>query len=378
MKIFHLADLHIGKTIYGCSLLTEQRQIFGQLLGYVVSEQPDAVLLCGDIYDKSTPGADAVALYDYLLTALAETKTPVFIIGGNHDSPERLAFGGRIMQDSGIYIYSIFAGTPRQICLRDKFGRVDFYLLPFLRPAIVRPFFPDRTIDSYTAAWEAVLSSCQPDGAVRNILLAHQFVVASAAEPARSDSETEIGGINGIDAGLFSAFDYVALGHIHGPQSIGRPTVRYAGSPLKYSFSEVRQNKAVTVVELGVKGDLEISALPLTSARDLRKIAGPLECLLSQEVVAAGNPEDYLQVTLTDERDTPYALERLRLCYPNVLQINRERRSLSEPDVQAAAAEHKNNRELLAEFFHKQNGRPLTEGQAALAFTVLREEEEES
>lgn len=280
MKIFHLADLHIGKSVNGFSLIEDQKYILLQILEYIDAERPDTVCIAGDIYDKTVPSGAAVSLLDDFLTALTERNVIVFCISGNHDSPERLAFANRIMQNKGIYISGVFDGKIKTVPVRDSFGTVHVHLLPFVKPANVRPFYPEASIESYTDALQTVLLHNPIDRKERNVLVAHQFVLPMQGDVERSDSETEpVGGLSGIPVNLFDEYDYVALGHIHGPQSIGRDCVRYSGSPLKYSFSEAAHKKAITVVDLAEKGECAIANLPLIPLRDMRKISEPFEAL---------------------------------------------------------------------------------------------------
>lgn len=378
MKFFHLADLHIGKTVNGFSMLEDQRFIFAQVIEYIATEQPDAVLLCGDIYDKTVPGADAVALYDDLLTALAGTGVPALVISGNHDSPERLAFAGRLLESSGIHMYGQFDGSLHAVTLADAFGEVDFYMLPFIRPAAVRPFFPDASIESYTDAVTAALEGAATGAKKRSVLLAHQYVTSRGEEPLRAESETEpVGGLNAVDAALFAPFCYVALGHLHGAQKIGSERVRYGGSPLKYSFSEWRQQKSVAMVELNAEGGVQTTLLPLSPRHDMRKIRGPIDALLRADVVNEVDPLDYLHITLTDEQHPPDAHGRLRAVYPNMMDIefDNSRTRAASAFTGDAAVEQKTAAELLADFFAEQNGRPMNPAQQALAETLLRKAE---
>ena len=271
MKFFHLSDLHLGKRLNEFNLLEDQDYILRVILGLLDEEKPDAVLLAGDIYDKAVPSAEAVQLFDFFLRRLAERGLQVFVISGNHDSPERIAFGSRLMDPSGIHMSPVYDGAVRPISLRDEWGEVKVYMLPFLKPAHVRRFFPEAEIGSYTDAMRTVIEAMDVDPAARNLLVTHQFVTGAA----RSESEEiSVGGTDNVDASVFDRFDYVALGHIHSPQSVERESLRYCGTPLKYSFSEARQEKSVTVVELGRKGELRLRTLPLTPLRDMRELRG--------------------------------------------------------------------------------------------------------
>ena len=368
MKFLHIADLHIGKVLHGVSLLEEQKEIFQQILRYVENEKPEAVIIAGDIYDKAVPQAAAVELFDQLLTELVSCKASVMVVAGNHDSPERLAYAARLLASRDVHLCGAYAGQIPQVVKQDAFGEVVFHLLPFVRPAMVRSFFPALSIDSHQDAVAAILQkdgwSEQP-GAVkkgRHVLVAHQYVKGLGEEPERSASEViQVGGLDGVDAGLFAAFDYVALGHLHGPQSVGAAKNRYAGSPLKYSFSEYLQKKAVTMVEMGETGEVVITSLPLSPFRDLRKLRGPLTGLLQQGVQEPGR-EDYLHVTLTDEEEIIDPIGKLRQVFPNVLQLEIDNtRTRAEGNFTLTEIrEEKSLLDLFRLFYQEQNGSPLS------------------
>lgn len=385
MKLLHIADLHIGKIVNGFSLLEDQRFTLAGVLEIARREETDALLLAGDLYDKSAPSAEAVALLDWFLTRASEMELPCFAIPGNHDSSERVAYAAGPLARQGIYVAPLFDGTVAHYSLEDEHGPVVFWLLPFLKPAQVRPHFPDAEIGTdYTAAIEAVLGACPLDAGTRNVLLCHQFVTAGGIEPERCDSELSIGGLDNVDASVFDRFDYVALGHIHRAQRIGRDEVRYAGSILKYSASEVAHVKSATLVTLGAKGadggcPIEIEAIPIPPLHDMRRIKGPLEELVSPAVVEAADAEDYLHVTLTDERPLIDALARLRAVYPNVMSLEYacDERARAEADSPAPADEPDLNPFMLFErFFEEQTGAALTDEQKAIAEGALRRQKE--
>lgn len=367
MKFIHLSDLHLGKRVNECSMLEDQAHILRQILNIVEAEQPDGVLIAGDVYDKSTPSAEAVSALDEFLVALAGLGTQVFVISGNHDSPERLAFGGRLMRLSGIHMAPVYGGKVEPIPLTDDYGPVMVYLLPFVKPAHVRPFFPEREIATYSDAIAAAIEDMNIDSSRRNVLVTHQFVTGAA----RCESEERtVGGTDNVDASLFDPFDYVALGHLHGPQAVGRETVRYCGTPLKYSFSEARQEKSVTVVELMEKGTVQIRTIPLTPLRDMTELRGSFA-----ELTAPGSgKDDYLRITLTDEQDVPDAMAKLRLYYPNVMRLdydNQRTRAKACLD-NGADPENKTPLELLEEFYAQQNGQPMTQEQRKFAQTLMQ------
>ncbi|MDR2296682.1 MAG: exonuclease SbcCD subunit D [Clostridiales Family XIII bacterium] len=358
MKLLHLADLHLGKRVNEFSMIEDQKHILERILRISEEERPDGVLIAGDVYDKSQPSAEAVELLDEFLTSLTACGRPVFMIGGNHDSPERLSFGSRILRKNGLHIAGAFAGTLQRVSQEDAHGIVNIYMLPFLKPAMLRPFL-EQPAESYDAAVRAVVSAAGIDEGERNVLLAHQFAVSGLRQPARSESEAlSVGGLDNVDISAFAPFDYVALGHLHRPQSIGRATVRYAGSPLKYSFSEARHEKSATLVELGEKGDLSIRPAPLVPLRDLREIKGPLAALLHAGREDAEGAEDYIRATLTDEEALYDAIGCLRGVYPNLMALDfensRSRQAVLSQSADADAAE-KSPMELFAAFYRLQN-----------------------
>ena len=370
MKLFHLSDLHLGKRVNGFSMLEDQCHILTQILALADSEQPDGILIAGDVYDKSVPGTEAVRLFDDFLYALAQRKIPTFVISGNHDSPERLAFGGRLMGDSGIYLSPVYDGNILPIRLTDAFGPVDFYLLPFVKPAHVRRYFPDEDIESYTDALACAIRALHLDPTARNILVTHQFVTGAA----RSDSEEiSVGGTDNVALSVFDDFDYVALGHIHGPQTLAENRVRYCGTPLKYSFSEAKHQKSVTVVELAEKGSVTLHTLPLTPLHDLRELKGSYADITYKPNWENTATDDYLHITLTDEEDVPDALTKLRIIYPNLMKLdydNQRTRTQAtlEIDTEAETADPLT---LLHRFYTQQNNQPLSDDQRALAQSLI-------
>lgn len=374
MKFVHIADLHIGKRIYEYSLLEDQRYILSQILSVCDEIKPDGILIAGDVYDKSIPPAEAVELLDEFLTSMAERTIPCWVISGNHDSAERLAFGSRIMAGRGIYMAGLFNGRLSPTTLQDDYGLLDIYLLPFIKPAQVRRFYPEIEIDSYETAVKTVIDNSSVDTGRRNVLVAHQFVTSGGIEPERCESESiSVGGVDNVDCSILGSFDYVALGHLHSPQSIGRETVRYAGSPLKYSFSEVRQTKSLTVVELEEKGRVIIDKVSLTPRRDMRHIKGPINNLLSPAVYLGTNTDDYLQVTLTDDEDIVDAIGKVRAVYPNILQLdydNLRSRAIYNNFLPADITQ-KTALQLFADFFELQNNLGLTAEQAEIVGQIL-------
>lgn len=363
MKFLHLADLHLGKRVNGFSMLEDQAHILRQILAILDDEQPDGVLIAGDVYDKSVPSVEAVELLDGFLTELRARGVPVLLISGNHDSPERLAFGGRVMDSCGIHISPVYNGALAPVTLHDTFGPVHVWLLPFVKPAHVRRWFPDADIESYTDAVAEAVAHMDIDTAARNVLVTHQFVTGGA----RSGSEElSVGGTDNVDSGVFAPFDYVALGHLHGAQHIGRETIRYAGSPLKYSFSEARQHKSVTVVTLGEKGDVQVRTVALTPLRELREIRGSYDELTARSFYEHTTyRSDYLHLILTDEQDVFDAMSRLRTIYPYLMTLdydNARTRAAGGMSV-PAETERRTPLELFEALYARQNHQPMSEVQ---------------
>lgn len=373
MKFLHLADLHLGKRVNGFSMLEDQAHILRQILAILDDEQPDGVLIAGDVYDKSVPSVEAVGLLDSFLTELRARGVPVLLISGNHDSPERLAFGGRVMDSCGIHISPVYDGALAPVTLHDEFGPVHVWLLPFVKPAHVRRWFPDADIESYTDAVAEAVAHMDIDTAARNVLVTHQFVTGGT----RSGSEElSVGGTDNVDSGVFAPFDYVALGHLHGAQHIGRETIRYAGSPLKYSFSEARQHKSVTVVTLGEKGDVQVRTVALTPLRELREIRGSYDELTARSFYEHTTyRSDYLHLILTDEQDVFDAMSRLRTIYPYLMTLdydNARTRAAGGTSV-PAETERRTPLELFEALYTRQNHRPMSEVQRAYIAQLMEQ-----
>lgn len=372
----HLADLHLGKRVNGFSMMEDQEYILNRILEIMEEEQPDGLLIAGDVYDKTIPPAEAVRRMDDFLTAVAAKHVPVFLISGNHDSAERVAFGHQLMQGSGIWISPVYDGTIRHHTLEDRWGEVNIYLIPFLRPSVVRSFFPDVEIEDYTDALRTIIEDLQVDTSRRNVVLAHQFVTAAGALPETCDSEQlSVGGLDRVDGSVFSPFDYTALGHLHGPQRVGSETIRYAGSPLKYSFSELHQKKSVTVVELRAKGETEIRQIPLQPRREMTELRGTFEEILA-EARKKGEPQtDYYHMILTDEIDVVDALSRLREYYPNIMLLDYDnRRTRSQKEVeQLDRVEERTPGELFAALYEQQNGQEMDSDRKEYLDGLIRE-----
>lgn len=370
MKFVHLSDLHLGKRVNEFSMIEDQAYILTKILGIVREERPDGVFIAGDVYDKSVPSVEAVSLFDNFLKQLSRQQTQVFIISGNHDSPERLGFASELIALSGIHIAPAYDGKVCPVSLEDDYGMVNVYMLPFIKPVHVRSVFPEEKAETYTEAVSAAIAHMDIREGERNILIAHQFVTGAA----RCESEDiSVGGLDNVDASVFDPFDYVALGHIHGPQQIGRESVRYCGTPLKYSFSEAKQCKSVTVAELKEKGDLGIRTVSLTPLRDLRELKGTYEELVNRKNYEGTALEDYLHITLTDEEDIVDAVGKLRVIYPNLMKLDydnrrtRENREISAGDEMEA----KTPMELVREFYERQNNQPMNGKQEALVSRLM-------
>lgn len=377
MRLLHCSDLHLGKRVHECSMTEEQRHILKQIASIAVAQQVDGIIIAGDLYDKLVPSIEAVGLLDEFLTSLWEQHLPVYLISGNHDSPERLSFGTQLLEQNDVYLAGIFTGKAQHLSLQDAYGALELYLLPFIKPAVVRSFYPEESIETYEDAVRVALSHSHIDPQKRNVLVAHQFVTNNGREPERSDSETlSVGALDQVDVSLFDGFDYVALGHIHGPQKIGRETVRYCGSPLKYSFSEWRHKKSVTIVELKEKGIVSLEQIPLQPIHDLREIRGTLSSLLQPEVVAQGDPQDYLRVILTDEIPPYDPLGQLRQVYPNLLRLDFERNEAAAMESITAAqdVEEKTIMELFSDFYEMANDRSMNEAERAVMEQIWKEQ----
>lgn len=364
MRLIHLSDLHLGKRVNEFSMLEDQAYILKQILAIIDAEKPHAVLLAGDVYDKAVPPTEAVELFDEFLVGLARRGLEVFVISGNHDSPERISFGARIMDASGIHLSPVYSGRVLPTSLEDEYGPVDVYMLPFLKPAQVRRYFEGEELSTYTEAVGRAIQSMDIDQKRRNVLVTHQFVTGAR----RSESEElSVGGADNVDAGVFSVFDYVALGHLHSPQNCGTDRIRYCGTPLKYSFSEARDAKSVTVVELGEKGTLSCRTVPLTPLHDLVELKGTYSDLTLKAFYENTSwQEDYVHITLTDEEDVPDAVGKLRTIYHRLMKLDYDNtRTRSQGELQALEEiEAKSPLQLFSDFYQAQNNQPMSREQA--------------
>lgn len=378
MKIIHLADLHIGKRVNEFSMIDDQKYILNQILEIIDKEKPDAVIIAGDVYDKQVPSIEAVELLDSFISDISKRKTTTFIISGNHDSAERLAFGSSLMAMGKIYISPVYNGKISKYTLKNDFGSANFYLLPFVKPNHVKRFFPDEKIESYTDAIKVVVDNLKLDTSEINILIAHQFVTGAS----RTESEEiSVGGLDNVDASVFEDFDYVALGHIHRPQKIGTERIRYCGTPLKYSFSEVNDTKSVSIIEINSKEDFNLRTIPLIPKRDMRKIRGTYEELITKTSYENTNTDDYIHVTLTDEFNVVDAIQKLRVIYKNIMKLEydnmrtRESRKINLDDM---VIENKNPLEIFSEFYKLQNNKEMNDEQKEIIKKIMEEVWEEN
>lgn len=378
MKFIHLSDLHIGKRVNGFSMIDDQRYILDRILDIVDVENPNGIIIAGDIYDKFIPPTEAVQLFNNFIVSLSGRGQKVFAISGNHDSPERIAFGSELMNSAGVYFSPVYNGKVKPISLEDEHGRVNIYMLPFVKPSNVRQCYPDEKIESYTDAVRCAVDHMEIDTSERNILIAHQFVTGAS----QCDSEApSVGGIDNVDVSAFAGFDYVALGHIHTPQNTGRETVRYCGSPLKYSFSEAKHIKSVTVLNIGEKGNVSIDTIPLIPKRDMCEIQGLYNDITLRSFYEGNNinKEDYFHITLTDENDIIDAISKLRIFYPNIMKLdynNKRTSSISQITV-ADDLGKKTPLELLEEFYELQNNQSMSDEEKKFVLSLIEEISEE-
>lgn len=362
MKLAHLSDLHLGRHLNQYSLLEDQRYILKQIAAIIREQGTEAVLISGDVYDRPVPSGEAVMLLDDFLAGLAADKLPVCIISGNHDSPERIAFASRLIAPSGVFLSPVYHGGVEPVRLRDSYGPVNIYMLPYVKPIHVRHFYPDEEIRSYTDAIRCAVHHMNVDRRERNILLAHQFVTGAS----RSDSEEiSVGGLDNVDSDVFDEFDYVALGHLHRMQSVGDGRIRYCGTPLQYSFSEAGDHKAVTMVNLGDKGTLSVDSVPLVPLRELIELEGKFDEVTSASFYKKVDQEAYIHMTLTDDQEVLDAFSRLRRIYPNLMQMEYKKRScqMDREFLETEKTPSLAPSELFAQFYQKMNQQPLSEAQ---------------
>ena len=380
MKFIHISDLHLGKRLYEFSMLEDQEHILNQIIEIIDSEKPDGVLIAGDVYDKQNPPAEAVQLLDDFLVKLAQRKLEVFVISGNHDSPERIAFGSRIMNAGGIHMSPVYNGEITPFTMNDEHGNVNVYMLPFVKPANVRCFCDEdvrENIKTETDAIKAAIPKMAINPAERNIIVSHQAIKGAV----RSDSEeVVIGNLREIDASAFDPFDYVALGHLHTPQNCGSEKIRYCGTPLKYSLSELKGKKSVTVVELLEKGNVQYKTVELTPLRELVELRGTYEELTKKSFYDNTTwQEDYTHIILTDEDDIPDAIGKLRVIYRHLMKLDYDnKRTQSDSEIIGAnMIEKKTPLELFEELYELQNNQPMSDEQVEFMKKLIEETVEE-
>lgn len=376
MKLFHLGDLHLGKRVHEYSMLEEQRFVLDNIYSLAQKEQIDAVLISGDVYDKGVPTTGAVELFDDFIGKLIALSIEVFVISGNHDSPERLAFGRSILSKQKLYISGVFNGKMECNSIMSNDVSINVYMLPFVKPSNIRPFFQDEVIENYSDAIKTVIDNTDIDYSKINILLAHQFVTNSGQAPERCDSETiSVGGVDNVEASLFDGFDYVALGHIHRPQKVKRDEIRYSGSLLKYSFSEVNHKKSVTMIEINSKDEINVLQIPIIPMHDMRKIKGPLNKIIDKDIVREGNREDFMYVTLTDEEELIDAIAKVRNVYPNLLKLDFENsRTKNSAELELIdKIEEKTPMQLFKEFYQLRNNVELSDEKQDIIVGMLEE-----
>ena len=363
MKFIHLSDLHLGKKLHESSLIEDQEYILNEILQIIDEEKPDGVILAGDIYDKSIPPVDAVELFDSFLVSLSKRNINTFVISGNHDSPERVSCGGKLMEKSNVYMAPVYSGEVKPISFEDEYGKINVYLLPFVKPSHIRRFYPDEKIESYSDAMRVAVENMNVDSTVRNVLVTHQFV--TGAELSTSE-DIAVGGTDNIDGTIFKSFDYVALGHIHRPQNVGSERIRYCGTPLKYSFSEVKQEKSVTAVQLDEKGSLKVETIPLEPLYDMAELKGTFDEVTSSDCIGRKeHKNDYVHIILTDEEDVPNAMGRLRNYYNKLLWLSYDNKRTSQEQLVEADenADKKDPLDVFADFYEQRNNKPMTQEQ---------------
>lgn len=384
MKILHLADLHLGKILQEQSLIEDQEYMLKEIINIIKVEKVQVLLISGDVYDRSVPPTEAVNLLDdFLKTLIKELKIKVFIISGNHDSKDRLGFGNKIFEDEGLYIESKYNGRLKKVRLEDEYGPLNIYMLPFIKPVEVKKFFEDDLENNYDLAINKIIEKEEIDKSERNIIMVHQFVTAGNVKPERTESEVlSLGGIENVDVSNFKSFDYVAIGHVHRPQKIGRDTARYAGTILKYSFSEINHNKSIPIIDIKEKGNITINLLPLKPLRDMREIKGPIEELIKEENYKEGNLEDYIKAIITNEEPVYDAIGKIKKIYPNTLKLEIQNsktiNSNTEQNINLEEVKKKSELELFLDFYKLQNNLDLNEKQKEIVKNIISEVKHET
>lgn len=384
MKILHLADLHLGKILQEQSLIEDQEYMLKEIINIIKVEKVQVLLISGDVYDRSVPPTEAVNLLDdFLKILIKDLKIKVFIISGNHDSKDRLGFGNKIFEDEGLYIESKYNGRLKKVRLEDEYGPLNIYMLPFIKPVEVKKFFEDDLENNYDLAINKIIEKEEIDESERNIIMVHQFVTAGNVKPERTESEVlSLGGIENVDVSNFKSFDYVAIGHVHRPQKIGRDTARYAGTILKYSFSEINHNKSIPIIDIKEKDNITINLLPLKPLRDMREIKGPIEELIKEENYKEGNLEDYIKAIITNEEPVYDAIGKIKKIYPNTLKLEIQNsktiNSNTEQNINLEEVKKKSELELFSDFYKLQNNLDLNEKQKEIVKNIISEVKHET
>lgn len=384
MKIVHLADLHLGKILQEQSLIEDQEYMLKEIINIIKAEKVQVLLISGDVYDRSVPPTEAVNLLDsFFKILIKELKIKVFIISGNHDSKDRLGFGNKIFEDEGLYIESKYTGTLKKVKLEDEYGPLNIYMLPFIKPVEVKKFFEEDLENNYDLAINKIIEKEEINETERNIIMVHQFVTAGNVKPERTESEVlSLGGIENVDVSNFESFDYVAIGHVHRPQKIGRDTARYAGTILKYSFSEINHNKSIPIIDIKEKGNITINLLPLKPLRDMREIKGPIEELIKEENYKEGNLEDYIKAIITNEEPVYDAIGKIKKIYPNTLKLEIQNsktiNSNTEQNINLEEVKKKSELELFSDFYKLQNNLDLNEKQKEIVKNIISEVKHET
>ena len=372
MRFLHLADLHIGKRLNEFSLIEDQKFIFDKILNIIDEKKIEAVLIAGDVYDKPVPSAEAVTVLNSFLNSLAKRNLKVFVISGNHDSQERIGFGAELISQSGVYMSKPFSGNVETHKIKDEYGEINVYMLPFIKPAMVKHVYEEADIDSYDSAMAYVMEQTKVDESERNLLIAHQFVRGAD----RCDSEeVSVGGIDEVSVENFKRFDYVALGHLHSPQHIKSEFVRYSGTPLKYSFSEAKHQKTALIVDMKEKGNIILEKVPLIPKHDMLEIKGKYQEIMSKDYYKDIDRMDYAHVTLTDEQDVLHAMELLRTVYPNIMKLDYDNtRTRSNNEIKGVEnVEKKQPLDLFKEFYELQNNQPMSREQADFMDKLIKD-----
>ena len=377
MRFLHLGDLHFGKVIHSFSMIEDQQYVLEQVKQYIETYQPDAVLLAGDIYDRSVPPAVAVSLYSrFLKEVLIDLKTPILAVAGNHDGADLVNFGSELFESANYYVAGHYTKEVKKVVLKDEHGLVNFYLIPFADYAVVREVHQDDNIKSLDAAMKMTLEKLDLNRKERNVLITHAFVVGGDEEPQACESEKKlvVGGKESVSASYFDDFDYVALGHLHRTQKVGNDNIRYSGSLLKYSFSEEDYHKSVTMVDLDESGAITYELLPLIPRRDMRTIKGELNELLNQP-----SSEDYLRVILTDRGELLEPMAKLRKVYPNImiLELDQKFNEFKGSKLDKFTREQKTPEQLFSDFYLHHKGNTLHEEGTQLIQKIIHQVREE-